>query len=83
MNPSSLGAKTLRVAGFTAAVLMHHSRTALGNVVLNRLASGVGPITVSTSRISTSPPADGCGSICVLDGSSSAMRLTPSPSATA
>src|SRR5262245_11784465 len=53
--PSSLGTKMLLVAGLTAEVLMHHSRTALGNDGDNVPGSGAGPITVRTSRISTSP----------------------------
>src|SRR5262245_57471686 len=32
VRPSSLGVKTLLVGGLTAAVLMHHSRTALGKL---------------------------------------------------
>src|SRR5262245_22592371 len=52
-RPSSLVKKILPVAGLTAAVLMHHSRTALGNIGEKTSGSGVGPVTVRTSRIST------------------------------
>src|SRR5688500_121150 len=77
-RPFSFGTKMLFVAGFTAAVLMHHSRTAYGNWA--GWLSGVGPIMVNTSRISTKPLAERCGSIWVVLGSSRAIRFTPSPS---
>src|SRR2546425_9949719 len=55
MCPSSLGTKTLWVAGLTAAVLMHHSRTASGRLAERFSGSAVGPITVSTSRMINIP----------------------------
>ena len=70
----------LCVAGLTAAVLMHHSRRAFGNVPERYSGSGVGPLTANTSRISTSPLAEGWGSICVALGSRSAILFSPSPS---
>ena len=42
MWPSSLGVKILFVAGLTAAVLMHHSRTAYGNSVERAFVVGRG-----------------------------------------
>src|SRR5687768_12932783 len=72
-RPFSFGTKMLFVAGLTAAVLMHHSRTAYGKVGDNLSWSGVGPIMVNTSRISTKPLADVCGSIWVVLGSSNAI----------
>src|SRR5688572_8541174 len=81
MRPSSLVKKTLFVDGFTAGALMHHSLTAKGKVVRFGSGSGVGAITVSTSRISMRPAAVECGSICVAFGSRIATRFTPAPSA--
>src|SRR5438309_1341117 len=76
--PSSLLAITAFVDGSTAAVLMHHSRTALGNCAMNSW-SGVGPAMVRMAFITSWPFDDACGSTIVSLGSSTAILFTPSP----
>ena len=66
------------VAGSTAAVLMHHSRTAVGNCAVNS-GSGVGPAMVKTAFMTSTPSEDACGSTMVSLGSSTAILFTPSP----
>ena len=69
--PSSLLARILLVAGSTAAVLMHHSRTPPG-----WSASGVRPRIVRTSCITVAPVT---GSIMVALGSRMAILFWPLP----
>src|SRR5262245_53825526 len=76
--PSSLLTMIDLVDGSTAAVLMHHSRTAFGNCA-RYSGSGVGPATVRISFMTGWPFDDGCGSAMVALGSSTAILLTPSP----
>src|SRR5436309_4463729 len=76
--PSSLLTITDMVDGSTTAVLMHHSRTALGNWAVCS-GSGVGPAMVKTSFMTRRPLEDACGSTIVAFGSSTAILLTPSP----
>src|SRR5947208_1985250 len=76
--PSSLLTITDIVQGSTAAVLMHHSRTAPGYWFVNS-GSGVGPAMVRTSFMTSRPLDDACGSTMVAFGSSTAILLMPSP----
>src|SRR5438874_4973716 len=76
--PSSLLTRTAPVNGPTTAVLMHHSRTALGYWAMNS-GSGVGPAMVKTSCMTSRPLEDACGSTMVAFGSSTAILFTPSP----
>src|SRR4051794_27255851 len=76
--PSSLLTMIERVNGSTAAVLMHHSRTALGNWAAAS-GSGVGPAMDRTSFITSKPLDEGCGAGIVSFGSSTATRFTPFP----
>src|SRR5438093_10495450 len=76
--PSSLLTITDCVEGSTAAVLMHHSRTASGKWARNA-GSGVGPAMVKISFITSSPLDDACDSTCEAFGSSTATLFTPSP----
>src|SRR5215510_8073384 len=66
------------VEGSTAAVLMHHSRTACGKRSM-LFGSGVGPAMVKISFITGCPLDDRCGSVCVAFGSSTAILFTPTP----
>src|SRR5204862_8223713 len=76
--PSSLLTITDIVPASTAAVLMHHSRTALGYWAMNS-GSGVGPAMVRTSFITSRPLEDACGSTMVAFGSGTAILFAPSP----
>jgi hypothetical protein len=69
---------TDRVEGSTAAALMHHSFTALGNCG-TRSVSGVGPAMVRIAFITSVPFEEACGSTIVSFGSSTAILFTPSP----
>src|SRR5438105_12230369 len=73
--PSSLLISTDDVNGSTAAVLTHHSRTALAGAPP---PSAVGPRIVITSRITVTAPLTGSACVRVF-GSSTATRFLPSP----
>src|SRR5438045_919338 len=64
------------VRGSTAAVLMHHSRTASGYPLFRQVSSGVTPATVITSRIVWVPVG---AVVCTSSGSMMASRFIPSP----